>query len=565
MQPQSHPYLLALLSLILLSFARVDGADSSLMSSYPKSEQERVLIGELKGISIRGNEPKKPGISLSGAQNKIEWFQLEIPGHPNQLCDQLEAFIGHPVTLSTLGKIRRVIADYWAGHHRPFVLIKVPEQDVTQGILQLKILESELGQLKVEGNDWTKTQNIKKYFQIQPGEPIDQSRLIQNVSFINRNPFRRVDLVFVPGQNEGTTDVVISTKDRRPVRMYSGTDNTGVEPSGANRWYAGLNWGNTFGLDHIFSYQYTASYNNSLFQAHTAEYTALLSWGHVLNFYGGYSEVHPHVLAPIKRNDGWSMQTSLRYVAPLKIYRYLEHEMTVGGDFKRSNNTFEFTEVFPRFGNNVNLTQLVVGYSGNYERNALRLDFSANLYWSPGKWIDDQTNENYASLRPGAVNHWVYLRGSLAYLQKLPKAFSLFLLTSGQISSQPLLPSEQFGLGGFDTVRGYEQREVNKDNAILTRLEARTPGLEIGKKINPSWKISDGLQFLIFMDYGWGVNHKTIPGSGKADYLLGAGPGFRYTIEPYLTMRLDWGIRLHNKKSFEGEWDKIHFNLTASY
>ena len=259
------------------------------------------------------------------------------------------------------------------------------------------------------------------------------------------------------------------------------------------------------------------------------------------------------------------MQTSARYVAPLKIYPYLEHEITAGGDFKRSNNTFEFTEQFPRIGNNVNLTQLVLGYSGNYERNALRLDFTGNLYWSPGKWLADQTDAAYASLRPGAVNHWVYFRGSFVYLQKLPKSFSLSLLTAGQISSQPLLPSEQFGLGGYDTVRGYEQREVNKDNAILASLEARSPGLQIAKKVKPSSKIPDALQFIAFIDYGWGINIDTIPGTDKADYLIGAGPGIRYTLEPYLTLRLDWGIRLHNKKSFEGGWDRLHFNVTASY
>src|SRR5690606_25811249 len=129
-----------------------------------------------------------------------------------------------------------------------------------------------------------------------------------------------------------------------------------------------------FGFDHILSYQFTSTYNMHLFQAHTAEYTALLSWGHVFNIYGGYSEVHPPVPAPFKRNDGWSMQASARYVVPLKIYRYLEHEITAGGDFKRTNNTFEFTEQFPTFGQNVNLTQVVLGYSGNYEKNNYRLD-----------------------------------------------------------------------------------------------------------------------------------------------------------------------------------------------
>lgn len=267
----------------------------------------------------------------------------------------------------------------------------------------------------------------------------------------------------------------------------------------------------------------------------------------------------------IKRNDGWSTQGSLRYVMPLKIYAYLEHAITIGGDFKRSNNTFEFIDQLPKFGNCVNLTQAVLGYNGNYERNHFRLDFDGTLFWSPGAWIADQSDAAFNSLRPGAVNHWVYFHGSLAYLQRLPKAFSVFFLAEGQVSSEPLLPSEQFGLGGYNTVRGYEQRTVNKDDAVLLSLEARSPAMPITRWIKPSSKVSDGLQFLAFIDYGWGVNIKTLPGTDKADYLLGVGPGLRYTLDPYITARLDWGIRLHNKPYFGGSWSLLHVSVTGSF
>lgn len=522
------------------------------------------LISELKGIVLLSQSEEK-GLSAAKNREGVHWKDLDIPGHSEQLRKRLTPFLGSPVTHETLGELKRTIDDYYRENHRPFVLVKVPEQEVTTGVLQLVVMESRLGNLRVEGNKWTSNERIEKYCHVKSGDFLDESRLIQNISFINRNPFRRADLVFVPGKEEGTTDVVVSVKDRRSARVYTGSDDLGVEPLGANRWYAGFNWGNVFGLDHILSYQFTSSYNMHRFQAHTAEYTAPLSWGHLLDVYGGYSEVHPHVHYPFKHNDGWSMQTSLRYVIPLKIYPYLEHEITFGGDFKRSNNTFEYVEVFPRFGHEVNLTQAVLGYGGNYERNRFRLDFIGNFYWSPGKWLSDQTNSDYASLRPGAVNHWIYFRGSLAYLQRLPKSFSFYMLTTGQITSEPLLPSEQFGLGGYDSVRGYEQRELNEDNAFVVSSEFRSPAIPIIKSIRSSCSFYDALQFLVFLDYGLGRTRKTFPGSGKSDYLLGAGPGLRYTIEPYLTLRFDWGIRLHNKKAFEGDWNRIHFNVTASY
>lgn len=259
------------------------------------------------------------------------------------------------------------------------------------------------------------------------------------------------------------------------------------------------------------------------------------------------------------------MQTSGRYTIPLKIYRYLEHEISCGGDFKRTNNTFEFSEDFPVFGSNVNLTQLTLGYSGNYEKNTYRLDFNGDFYWSPGRWLADQTNDDYASLRPGAKNHWVYFKGAFVYLQRLPKSFSLSLAARGQVSSEPLLPSEQFGLGGYDTVRGYDQREVNKDDAVFLSAEARSPAFAVLRKMKPTWKATDALQFLVFLDYGWGIDIDTLPGGKKSNYLLGTGPGLRYTVEPYLTVRLDWGIKLHKEAAYGGGNTMIHFNVTASY
>lgn len=549
----------------LFSFSdEVSVTDESLprLPEPMQEEKQNVLIKSLKGmVLVQGDHEVGSFSQLEG----IQIDNLNVPGNPQRLKRKLSAFLGKEVTPETLFEIKTTISDFYVSNHHPLVIVEIPSQDVTAGVLEVQILESHLGKVEVEGARWSSEKRLKEYVKLRPNQEIDENRLLKSVSFMNRNPFRRVDVVYAPGEEESTTNVILSVKDRRPWRIYAGAENTGVEPTGRGRWYTGVNWGKVFGLDHILSYQFTSAFNVHRFHAHTAEYLALLSWGHVFNVYGGYSKVHPKVHYPFRRNDGWSMQTSARYTIPLKIYRYLEHEISCGGDFKRTNNTFEFSEDFPKFGNNVNLTQLVLGYSGNYERNTYRLDFNGDVYWSPGKWLDDQTNAAYESLRPGAKNHWFYFRGSFVYLQRLPKSFSLSLMARGQVSSEPLLPSEQFGLGGYDTVRGYDQREVNKDDALFLSGEARSPALPIIRKIKPTWKVADALQFLVFLDYGWGIDIDTLPGGKKSNYLLGTGPGLRYTIEPYLTFRFDWGIKLHKEADYGGGNTMIHFNITASY
>ena len=112
-------------------------------------------------------------------------------------------------------------------------------------------------------------------------------------------------------------------------------------------------------------------------------------------------------------------------------------------------------------------------------------------------------------------------------------------------------------------MRGYDQREVNKDDAFFLSGEVRTP--PITRKFKPNSKLSDALQFLAFIDYGWGIDIDTLPGGKKSNYLLGAGPGLRYTLDPYLTVRLDWGVKLHKEAGYGGGNTMIHFNVTASY
>lgn len=135
-------------------------------------------------------------------------------------------------------------------------------------------------------------------------------------------------------------------------------------------------------------------------------------------------------------------------------------------------------------------------------------------------------NADYNALRPGAKNHWVIGRASFKYLQSLPARFGILLHGRGQISSQNLLPSEQVGLGGFDTVRGYTERQLNYDSALLATVELQSPSFRVlGLK---RAKFKDNAYFIGFVDCGYGGNHNLIPGEPNSDYLLGVGPGLRY-------------------------------------
>jgi len=242
----------------------------------------------------------------------------------------------------------------------------------------------------------------------------------------------------------------------------------------------------------------------------------------------------------------------------------LNHEFSFGADFKRTNNTIEFSALFERFGKNANLTQAAFGYDANFEVPLFRIEWGAELFWSPGRIVADQTNEDYSSLRPGAVNKYVYGTGHIRLLQWMPRDFSFVVWLRGQVASNNLLPSEQIGIGGYDTVRGYEERQLNTDAGFILNTEIRTPFISLFPKSWGRKKYSEGLQFLVFMDYGYGRNHTPIPDEGKAQFLLGAGPGARYNIDPWIYARLDWGFKWHSESEFGFGGSMIHFAVNIS-
>jgi len=121
------------------------------------------------------------------------------------------------------------------------------------------------------------------------------------------------------------------------------------------------------------------------------------------------------------------------------------------------------------------------------------------------------------------------------------------------------------GLGGYDTVRGYDEREVNGDNGYLVSTEVATPPVSL-LNIFGCQKVKDQLQFLGFVDYGGTSLHQITPADTNPNTnLLGIGPGFRYAINPYLSVRFDYGFQMIPTGFDDRHASRAHFGIVVSY
>ncbi len=562
------------LSLCLSSFSPIyaDDASSSEEIAYQeireKKEDEKpspqVILPRLRAIALLGSYSLLQEIDLK----KIEGISIDptihLPGKKQKLISKILPFLNEPLTQSSLEEIRKRICHYYQKNHHPIVTVIVPQQEVSAGVIQIVIIEGKVGTIEAKGNHWTSGKKFLQSLQVKKGDRIDTLKLMEDLAWLNRTPFHQSDLIFAPGEKSTETDLTLTTQDRFPLLVYAGADNTGNQLTGNARIYTGFSWDHAFGLDQTLSYQFTASGDFDSLIAHSASYLMRLPWRHECKLFGGYAWVESNfqnvnIPMPILMH-GFSSQISGRYIIPLQpTYGNILQRVECGYDYKKTNNALEFDEfIFSQ--NHPEINQFTCAYFLDHTFGAHKLFFGIEAFASPLKITSEQKNRYYQEINPFAKAHYVYGKTHLWAHFSLPKKMMIITRLEGQISNTSLLPSEQFGLGGYDSVRGYREREINADNAILANFEIHAP------KISFKSGKQNHLAFLSFIDYGYGQEHRTVPGFKKRYHLLGAGPGVRYQCSQYISARADLGFQvIKSSVGNDRHVCRFHGGATFSY
>ena len=211
--------------------------------------------------------------------------------------------------------------------------------------------------------------------------------------------------------------------------------------------------------------------------------------------------------------------------------------------------------------------QFVLSYQGVYSSmTTVASAGSATAYLSPGGMTNYNNDAAYNLQRLGALAEYAYEQYAITQsVTNLPMDFLLKVRGLLQVSNENLLPSEELGLGGYDTVRGYQEREVNGDHGFPLSTEVETPAVSLAALFGNN-KLKDQLQFLAFVDYGGtGYYQQTPSDVNPSSNLLGVGPGARYNISPYLAVRFDYGFQLINTNLGDGQHSRGDVGVVVSF
>ncbi len=493
---------------------------------------------------------------LTSEELLLKEIEIRGPGgEEKELKEFLLPFIGEPLTSALLEGIKQqALAFYKNG----CVTVEIPDQNVTEGCIYIELQRAKVNRVSFCGKE--PTYKMEKFFSLYNGDVLDEERLMNNIAWFNRNPFRSAKAILSPGNQEGWADVEFVTQDRSPWRIFTGADNTGTSFTDRARLYAGFNWGNALLIRDLFTYQFTCAPTPRRFWAHTFSYSSFLPWKHQLNVYGGFAEIHPKITS--FRNEGKNYQGSVRYEIPFKpLYAPFQQQVAFGADFKNLNSNLFFISTFeeiPVIAQQANLFQFCTIYTFYWTLPKHVWTFKTELFGSPFRFLPHQNKQVYDELRADASPFYGYMRAALGDLYTPSKWFTLSWLFRGQASTGALLPSEQFGLGGSDTVRGYEERSFNSDMALCGNLELQTGRFSIF----PYSKVD--AYFLAFVDLAKGWNWHPQEADLKTQNLAGTGAGLRVNWLPYIIGRIDYGVKLHSIPG-DDRFGRYHASLSLSY
>lgn len=133
--------------------------------------------------------------------------------------------------------------------------------------------------------------------------------------------------------------------------------------------------------------------------------------------------------------------------------------------------------------------------------------------------------------RPDADGEFTQLRFYASHYRDIGERFGVYVAGNGQISSDPVLATEEFTFGGAQFGRAYDYAWLSGDDGAGAMFELR-----YGE--DPGWAGLDFYQLYGFYDAGWAWNHEA-DGTSSYGQASSAGLGLRLTTPSNLRLGLE--------------------------
>jgi hemolysin activation/secretion protein len=470
-----------------------------------------------------------------------------------ELDQILNPFTKRPITFSELLQARSQITDLYTSRGYITSGAFIPTQNLQNGVVQIQVIEGGLEDIKVTGVERLSPDYVRSRMNIATGAPLNRDRLIQALQVLQINPLiASISAELSAGTRAGQNILEVRIKEAKSLEAQLSLDNNRAPSVGSLRRKVQISEANLTGLGDTLNVAYSNTDGSNSYD---------LSYTLPINPYNGtiafaFNNGNSNVLEkPFNILDIYANSTSYDFTFRQPIEQTPSQEIALGFTASYRESLTSLLKIpFPLSAgaddNGVTKTTVLRAFQEFTQRSSqsvisLRSQFNVGL----GGVFGSNVNTRFPDSR------FVSWRGQSQYVNLLAPDTFLLLRGDLQLGDRALLPSEQIGFGGQDTLRGYRQDVLLGDNGLNLSAELRLPILRV-----PEWE--GLLQLVPFVDAA-AVWTSSGEANSSSNTLLGTGLGLRWRVGNTLDLRLDYGIPLisvPNSRNTAQE-NGLYFNL----
>ena len=493
------------------------------------------------------------------APSNIFVRQFEIVGSTVFSLEELAAatkqFTGRNLTFAEVLQARSAITQLYVSRGYVTSATLLPPQTLSKGLVRIQVIEGSIEDINVTGTRRLSPSYIRSRMKLVTSTPVNVNRLLEGLRLLQLDPLvETISADLQAGTQPGTSLLQVNVSEAKTLSLAPSVDNNRLPSVGSLRRQVELSQANLLGFGDAFRVGYA---NTDGSDGVYVNYTLPLNPRNgTLNL--AYGNTDSKVIE--EPFDSLDIQADSRYYElsyrqPL-ILRPSE-ELALGLAFSRLESQTELGiddigpyPLSPGADDEGRTRISALRFFQDWVQRDSQQVFALRSQFSVGLDLLDSTINNDDALG----SRFFAWRGQGQWTRLLAPN-TLFLVRGDlQLADRALVPLEQVGIGGQESVRGYRQDALLTDSSFIFSSEIRLPILRTGN--------SGIVQLTPFLDIGTGWNHGNDDDSDSGT-LVGTGVGLLWQQGNNFSARLDFGIPLVSNDTDGRTWqeDGIYFSI----
>lgn len=466
-----------------------------------------------------------------------------------ELQQEVASFLGKSRTTQDLLAIRAAITDLYTrkGYLTSGAFLPVQNQDFTQGTVRVQIVEGELERIDIEGLSRLQEDYVRSRLVPVGTRPVNIQRLESSLQLLQINPlFRAVRAELKAGSTVGRNILDVKLTESDPWLGSLTIANLESPSVGSLGMYGTLGTRNLSGTGDLFQLEVGGTEGTRRYGARyeipiTAQSDLFLRY----NWDSSRIVEAPFAFAGINSRSQ-TISVGIQHF----LWRDPISQFSLGlGLDLRESRSFLLDDIpfsFSLGAEDGRSAETVLRFSQEWTERTTNRVLSARSQFNFGLGALGATVNDSGT--DGRFTSW---QGQFQWVQSLGKDFIAIARLGTQLTNNSLLPLEQFGLGGSETVRGYRQNLFAGDSGIIGSVELRIPILRD--------EVLGFAQIAPFFDIGRVWNNRD---SAAAGTLSSVGIGLHWNPHPKVRLKLEFAQPLSlNNLSSNTQSQNINFSI----